>query len=311
MWVRACVGLVLAGVGAAVFGVAQEPAKPEPAKPGGTWEVKYIDDSTMKLTLLDESLTLFTPHGTLQIPARDIRKIEFGTRLSDADQKAVDAALADLAGTETAKREAAKKLLLEVGVKALPAVQRAAKRLAGAAKAEFTQVADALTLRLPNRQAVPRDTDVIHTDESVIAGRIGTHTLRVQTFQFGEQKLKVTDVTVMQFGKLSAVARNENLEMLPENMVVQVALQRVGQTVGVRVTGVNNGAVWGNGPYTSDSTVGMAAVHAGALKVGETGVVKLRFVPNLQQYGSSTENGITTSAFGPFTSGSFEIIKTP
>lgn len=312
MRLRACVGLVLAGVGTAVFSVAQEPAKPDvPAKPGGTWEVKYIDDSTMKLILLEDTLTLMTPHGTLRIPVRDIKKIEFGTRLDDADQKAVDAALADLAGTETAKREGAKKLLLEVGVKALPAVLRAANRVTGAAKAEFTQVSNALTLRLPNRAAVPRDTDVIHTDESVIAGRIGTAALRVQTFQFGEQKLKVTDVTVMQFGKLAAAARAENLEMLPANMVLQVALQRVGQTVGVRVTGALNGAVWGSGPYTSDSTLATAAVHAGVLKVGETGIVKVKFVQSPPGYVGSNQNGVVTSDFGPFGSGSFEIVRNP
>lgn len=309
MWVRACVGLAVAFV--AVTVVAQEPAKPEPAKPGGTWEVKYIDDSTMKLTLLDESLTLTTPHGSLQIPVRDIRKIEFGSRLSDVDQKAVDGAIADLGSTETPKREAAKKLLLEIGVKALPAVNRAAGKLTGAAKAEFTQVADALTMRLPNRRALPRDTDVIYTDESVIAGRIGTSTLRVQTFQFGEQKLKVTDVTVMQFGKLAAVARNENLEIINANLLTQVALQRVGQTVGVQVTGAIGGSVWGTGVYTSDSSLATAAVHAGALKVGESGVVKIRFVQSPPNYVGSNQNGVASSDYGPFTSGSYEIIRTP
>ena len=287
---------------------AQEPK----AKPVvGTWEVKYTDDSTMKLTLLEDTISLLTPHGTLQIPVRDIKWIEFGTRPSEADQKAVDAAVADLGGTDNAKREAAKVLLGEIGPKALGAVQRAARPLTGDARAQFAQVADSLIARLPERKAIPRDTDVIHTDESVIAGRLAVASLRVNTFQFGEQKLKTSDVTVMQFGKLTAVAAAENLEMIDLTQVMQVALRMVGKTVGVRVTGANNGAVWGTGPYTSDSTLGMAAVHAGVLKVGETGVVRIRFGPNLQQYGGSTENGVTTMQFGPFHAGSFEIVKQP
>ena len=58
-------------------------------------------------------------------------------------------------------------------------------------------------------------------------------------------------------------------------------------------------------------TTSEAAVHAGVLKVGETGVVRIKFLPNFLQYGSSTENGVTTSAFGPFTAGSYEIVKQP
>ncbi len=305
MWVRLFAALVVAG-GAH----AQEPKAP--AKPVvGTWEVKYTDDSTMKLTLLEDTISLLTPHGTLQIPVRDIRKIEFGVRLSEADQKAVDASVVDLAGTDNAKREAAKGLLAEIGPKALGALQRAARPLTGEARAQFAQVIDKLTAQLPTRKPAPRDTDVIHTDESVIAGRLAVASLRVNTFQFGEQKLKTGDVTVMQFGKLAAAARNDTIELVDANTLTQIALLRVGQTVGVRVTGVNSGAVWGSGPYTSDSTPGMAAVHAGALKVGETGVVRIRFGPNLQLYGGSTENGVTTMQFGPFHAGSFEIVKQP
>ena len=123
MRVRLFAALLVAGVAH-----AQEPKGP--ARPVvGTWEVRYIDDSTMKLTLLEDALTLLTSHGTLQIPVRDIKKIEFGTRLSDADQKAVDAAVADLTGTDNAKREAAKTLLAEIGPKALGALQRAARPL--------------------------------------------------------------------------------------------------------------------------------------------------------------------------------------
>lgn len=307
MRVRLFAALLVAGVAH-----AQEPKAP--AKPVvGTWEVKYTDDSTMKLTLLEDTISLLTPHGTLQIPVRDIKKIEFGTRLSEADQKAVDAAVADLTGTDNAKREAAKGLLAEIGPKALGAAQRAARPLTGDARAQFTQVIDKLTAQLPNRKSAPRDTDVIHTDESVIAGRLALASLRVNTFQFGEQKLKTSDVTVMQFGKLVAVAaaRNDNIELVDANTLTQIAIPRVGQTVGVRVTGVANGAVWGSGPYTSDSTLGMAAVHAGVLKVGETGVVRIHFVPSPPAYTGTTENGVTTMIYGPFTAGSHEIVKQP
>jgi len=37
---------------------------------------------------------------------------------------------------------------------------------------------------------------------------------------------------------------------------------------------MNNAALWGSDIYTLDSTLGMAAVHAGVVKAGQTGVVK-------------------------------------
>jgi len=309
MRVRLIAALLAVGVASAA--VAQPPAKPVI----GTWEVRYTDDSTMKLTLLEESLTFVTPHGALQIPVRDIKKIEFGTRLADADRRAVDAAIADLSGTDNAKREAAKALLAEIGPKALPALTRAKRRLTGDARAQFSQVVEALTAGLPDQTAIPRDTDILHTDESVIAGRVSLSALRVNTFQFGEQKLKVTDVSVMQFGKLTTGGRAKNVEMIDAmidaNQVVQLALRMVGKTVGVRVTGAITGAVWGSGPYTSDSNLGMAAVHAGVLKVGETGVVRIKFVPSPPAYQGTTANGVTTSNYGSFGSGSYVVVREP
>lgn len=311
MWARSSV--VVLGVALGMVARGQEPPRTGPIKSvAGSWEVRYTDDSTMKLTLLEDTLSLLTPHGTLQIPVRDIKKIEFGARLSEADQKAVDAAITDLASTETTKREAAKTALAEIGPKALPAVTRAARPLTGPARVPFTQVTDSLMAKLASGKQPPRDTDVIHTEESVIAGRLALATLRVNTFQFGEQKLKVTDVTVMQFGKLtSGVASVENLEMIDPSAVLPSALRMVGKTVGVRVTGALGGSVWGSGPYTSDSNIATAAIHAGVLKAGETGVVKVRFVPSPQGFLGTSANGVESMNYGPFGSGSYEIIRTP
>src|SRR5690242_10669940 len=100
-------------------------AKPKPL--GGEWEVRYIDDSAMKLTLLHEHITLNAGHGPLQIPLREIRRIEFGVRLGDVDQAKLEQALSLVAGKDSAKREQGKEALLEMGVRILPFVRRAMK----------------------------------------------------------------------------------------------------------------------------------------------------------------------------------------
>jgi LCCL domain/EF hand len=83
---------------------------------------------------------------------------------------------------------------------------------------------------------------------------------------------------------------------------------QIGKVFAFQVTGAVNGAVWGSDVYTSDSTLAMAAVHAGALEVGKTGTVKVRIVAPPPSFTGTTANGVTTQSFGPF-SGAYQIIK--
>ncbi|MBR0652852.1 hypothetical protein GXW78_24560 [Roseomonas terrae] len=57
------------------------------------------------------------------------------------------------------------------------------------------------------------------------------------------------------------------------------------------------GRVWGSGPYTTDSNVCRAAVHAGAIP-GSGGMVIVTPVDGLIAYGGSTANGIATLDYG-------------
>jgi len=70
------------------------------------------------------------------------------------------------------------------------------------------------------------------------------------------------------------------------------------------IIGTNGGRVWGSGTYTDDSNIAMAAVHAGKLKVGETGWVTIRILPGQSSYSGSTANGVETNEYGEY-EGSF------
>ncbi|MBK9301359.1 MAG: hypothetical protein IPN14_12310 [Bacteroidetes bacterium] len=67
-------------------------------------------------------------------------------------------------------------------------------------------------------------------------------------------------------------------------------------------TGTLEGSVWGgmDGVYTDDSRLGKAAVHAGVLRVGESGQVTLRILAGRKQYRGNMRNGIHTSDYGSF-----------
>ena len=59
----------------------------KPALPAGSVEVRFTDNSTLKLVLRDERLSLASPYGKLSIPVADIRRIDFATRISEEAAK--------------------------------------------------------------------------------------------------------------------------------------------------------------------------------------------------------------------------------
>lgn len=76
--------------------------------------------------------------------------------------------------------------------------------------------------------------------------------------------------------------------------------ESVGKTLLLKVSGAAAGSVWGRNPYTADSLVGRAAVHAGVLRPGEEGVVSVTVLPGQKTYLGSVANGVTTGRWGAY-----------
>jgi len=74
----------------------------------------------------------------------------------------------------------------------------------------------------------------------------------------------------------------------------------------VEVTGASEGPLWGTDVYTDDSSVAVAAVHAGVLKAGERGSVKITILPGRDSYAASERNGVKSEAYAKY-EGSFKI----
>lgn len=64
--------------------------------------------------------------------------------------------------------------------------------------------------------------------------------------------------------------------------------------------GGHAGTVWGAGPYTADSSVCTAAVHAGLITFEKGGSVTVRRAAPQPVYGASIANGVTTSTYGAY-----------
>lgn len=73
-----------------------------------------------------------------------------------------------------------------------------------------------------------------------------------------------------------------------------------GQEYLFTVTGSRQGPIWGTDRYTVDSRIGAAAVHAGALAVGETGVVKIIVEASPAEFVASERHGVSSGRWGRY-----------
>ena len=64
--------------------------------------------------------------------------------------------------------------------------------------------------------------------------------------------------------------------------------------------GCTTGSVWGTGTYTTDSSVCVAAVHAGVIDPNKGGMVAVDVSAGMPSYKGSTKNGVTTNDWGAF-----------
>ena len=76
--------------------------------------------------------------------------------------------------------------------------------------------------------------------------------------------------------------------------------QKIDQTFYFDVTGRAHGTIWGSEIYTCDSNLSKAAVHAGVLKVGQRGIVKVTILRSPNEHVGSIANGIASANWGPF-----------
>ena len=280
-------------------------AQDDPKKPGKpaetSIEVKLIDDSVVKLILLDSSVEYITPHGKLTIPVSEIRRIDLGLRIPDDVAAIIKAAIADLGSPQFRKREEATAVLLKYREKSYPSLKEAAKVPDAEVAKRAEELIEKLEAIVPRGRLELPEHDVLHTDLSNIAGKIVSPTLRARSFTFGDVPLKLSDVAAMSVNGFRD--KDEVVAALPDpgTLTNYQQPQHIGKTYVFRVTGnANGGTLWGTGTYTLDSSLAMAAVHMGVLKAGQTGNVKVTLLPAMAGFVGSTQNGITSNPYANY-----------
>lgn len=119
--------------------------------------------------------------------------------------------------------------------------------------------------------------------------------------------MKVIQELVAHFERQNQLSNDEIKALLDQGFLASDAPARIqdlcdtpGTTYYFRVTGASDGSVWGTDVYTGDSSLALAAVHAGALKPGETAIVRVTVMRPLSQYQGSVRNGVTSHDYGRY-----------
>jgi hypothetical protein len=120
------------------------------------------------------------------------------------------------------------------------------------------------------------------------------------------QKLKALQDKYCREAKLDeALAIREKIKeikgILPDPGQLRIQVTDIGKVFHFEVVGNPQGAVWGTEVYTSDSRLAAVAVHAGLLRPGQKGIVKVRVIPGQKSYKGSTANGVTSRGWGKWT----------
>jgi hypothetical protein len=82
---------------------------------------------------------------------------------------------------------------------------------------------------------------------------------------------------------------------------------RVGESFYFVVTGATAGPLWGTDIYTSDSSVGKAAVHAGLLRPGQAAVLRVTMVPPLAVFPGTPRHGVLSSSWTTGWGGAYRV----
>ena len=258
-------------------------------------EVRFTDNSLLKLKLEGERLEFLTSYGKLFIPVSDVHRIDFATRVSPESTKRIQTAIKSLGSSEFQQRETASAELLSLGFVAYPSLLEASKDKDLEIVRRAGDLLEKVCNSVPEEERQIRKHDVIQTED-----------LRATTAQFGSVQLKLADLRSLRSLAVPEPEEDSAAASDPGNLVNYQ--NQVGKTFTFRVTGAINGSIWGTDIYTADSNLASAAVHAGVLKAGQTKNVRVKIVASPQAFQASNRNGVTTTAYGPYP-GAFQILR--
>jgi hypothetical protein len=158
------------------------------------FEAVLDDRSVVRIALLQEHIQVVTPYGKLEVPATQVRRVEFTPRPVPDAPKRVKAAIEKLKSDEFTEREAGTKELLALGLASYHPVLEATRSEDLEVKKRAQAVLEKLEKKYPAEELRRKPYDLVHTPTFTIAGQIQGASLKVKNAYFGEAQLKLGDL---------------------------------------------------------------------------------------------------------------------
>jgi hypothetical protein len=174
--------------------VAQGETKKDNSKVTNEVEVRFGDNSNLRMLILQDNLEILTKFGKIPVPLAEVRKIEVGLHMDAGVPEKIKAALMNLGSEGFKEREEALNQLVALGPAAYPTLVAAAK----SAELEISKRAETGLTRLRAKYKADQlsltTQDRIITKDSIVSGEIVSSTIKAKTPYFGTVDLKLSDL---------------------------------------------------------------------------------------------------------------------
>jgi hypothetical protein len=160
-------------------------------------DVQFANGSTVRMVLADIPIEIQTPYGKLAIPAKDLKRIEFGVHLPDGTDKQIEQAIGQLGSADFRSRENAQATLIKLGPMAFPTLLDASKNT----DLELAKRAQAIIAKLqhdlPAKDLRVQVNDTIVTPTFTVVGRIQTSSIKAKADYFGQVQLDLVQLRTL------------------------------------------------------------------------------------------------------------------
>jgi hypothetical protein len=167
-------------------------AQTPPTTPESPVVLRFHNNSVVQPAILLDDLVMETKLGKITIPAAEVRRVDFGFRLTEEEARKLEQAIKDLGSEKYPARERATKALTVMGRLAYPALLERRKGADLEQGRRVDAILKNIRARVPAERLRTRTTDIVKTTDSVVTGRVLVDSLRARSELFGEVKFPVS-----------------------------------------------------------------------------------------------------------------------
>lgn len=157
-------------------------------------EVKFIDGSTVRMVLAQESIDVVTKYGKLTVPVSEIRGIDLGLHQPEGMEAKIDVLVKQLGSDKFKDRDAALAALVELGPRSYAALVEASKTTDLEVQQRIQTALKKIRSAVPENMLRTSTQDRIITTQFPIIGRIVSPSFKAKNPYFGDLDLKLTEL---------------------------------------------------------------------------------------------------------------------